>query len=70
MFRDRDLSLTRLLHVLQCTKSHAKQDPVRNGPAKSFNAQSHSDDPQPHTPARCHMTLVATLPMNGLDYYV
>jgi hypothetical protein len=31
--RDKGLSLTRLLHVLLCTKSHAKQDPCLSGTA-------------------------------------
>jgi hypothetical protein len=70
---DKGLSLTRLLLVLLCTKSHAKQDPlpVRNGPAKSFNAQSHSDDP----PATCAYALAHDIgghppSRNVLHYYV
>ena len=59
-----DSTAARLNYCVQ--KSHAKQDPCLSGtaPPKSFNAQSHSDDPQPQSPTHWHMTLAAHPSLN------
>ena len=70
---DKDLSLTRLLHVLLRTKKprQARPLPVRNGPAKKFQRT----EPQRRSPATGAYALAHDIgshppSRNVLDHYV